>query len=147
MMLAKQQIYHPVYSTLRVAPLLVFPLAVFVLCVAVSQPGWATAVAFSLNMISGAFWSVSYGDLFVFGSLIVLFVEIVKSVNTEASEIMNHSLSMLVAIVCVILFATASAFTNSAFFMLMTMTFIDVIAGFAITIVSARRDIGMQSAH
>ena len=147
MMLAKQQIYHPVYSTLRVAPLLVLPLAVFVFCVAASQPGWATAVAFSLNMISGAFWSVSYGDLFVFGSLIVLFVEIVKSVNTEASEIMNHSLSMLVAIVCVILFATASAFTNSAFFMLMTMTFIDVIAGFAITIVSARRDIGMQSAH
>jgi hypothetical protein len=138
---------HALYSALRIAPLLAFPLAAFVLCAVSSQDGWATAPAFSLNMISGALWSVSYGDLFIFGSLVVLFIEIVKSVNTGASEILNHSLSMLVALICVVLFATASSFTNSTFFMLMAMTFIDVIAGFAITIVAARRDFGTQTSH
>lgn len=136
------------YSTLRVTPLLVLPLAVFVLGAISSQgDGWTTAVAFALNMISGAHWSVSYGDLFVFGSLLVLFVEIVKSVNTDASDILNHGLSMLVAVVCVVLFATSASFTNSAFFMLIAMTFIDVIAGFVITIVAARRDFGVQPSN
>jgi hypothetical protein len=40
------------------------------------------------------------------------------------------------------LFITTASFTNSAFFMLITMMLIDVIAGFAITIVAARRDFG-----
>ena len=84
------------------------------------------------------------GDAMVFASLLVLFVEIVKSVNTGATEILNHGLSMLVAVGCIILFVTSPGFTNSTFFLLTTMTVIDVIAGFAITIVAARRDFGTQ---
>jgi hypothetical protein len=95
-------------------------------------------------MVSGAHWSISWGEFMVFFSLLILFVEIVKSVNTEAREIINHGLSMVIALVCIILFVTTSAFTNSAFFLLTTMTLIDVIAGFVITIIAARRDIGTQ---
>jgi hypothetical protein len=80
--------------------------------------------------------------VFVFVALLVLFVEIVKSVNTGATEILNHGLSMLVAVACIILFVTTSAFTNSTFFLLTSMAFIDVVAGFVITIVAARRDFG-----
>lgn len=136
------------YRALRVAPLLVFPLALFALCVIATQGGsWADAVAFTPHMVSGADWAISYGDLFLSASLLVLFVEIVKAVHTEASDILNHGLSMMVAIACVVLFATVASFTNSTFFILMMMTFIDVIAGFVITIVAARRDFGVQTSH
>lgn len=132
-------------STLRITPLLVFPLALFVLGVMSAQgEGWTNAILFTLSMISGAQWGVSYGDLFVFGSLLILFVEVVKSVHTDARAILNHGLSMLVAVVCIVLFVTSPGFTNSAFFLLIAMTLIDVIAGFVITIVAARRDFGTQ---
>jgi hypothetical protein len=128
-------------AALRVMPLMALPLAVFVLC-ATASGDWTTGVAFAPAMMSGVQWQVSYGDIFVFGSLIVLFVEIMNAVNTDARSILNHGLSTLVALVCVVLFVTTASFTNSTFFMLITMMLIDVIAGFVITIVSARRDFG-----
>jgi len=130
------------FATLRVVPLLVFPLAVFMLMALGLGAGWTTSTFFETDMFSGAHWAVSFGDIFVFVSLLVLFVEIVKSVSTGATEILNHGLSMMVALVCTILFVTGAAFTNSTFFLLTTMAFIDVIAGFIITIVAARRDFG-----
>jgi hypothetical protein len=129
-------------ATLRVVPLLAFPLLVFILCALALGAGWTGSTFFETDMFSGAHWTVSSGDVFVFLTLLVLFVEIVKSVNTGATEILNHGLSMLVAVACTILFVTTSAFTNSTFFLLTSMSFIDVVAGFVITIVAARRDFG-----
>lgn len=130
------------FAALRVVPLLVFPLVVFMFMALGLGAGWTTLTFFETDMFSGAHWAVSFGDIFVFVSLLVLFVEIVKSVSTGATEILNHGLSMVVALACTILFVTGAAFTNSPFFLLTTMAFIDVIAGFVITIVAARRDFG-----
>jgi len=128
---------------LRVLPLFVLPLAVFVLVSLGTQSGaWAEGEAFALSMFSGALWRVTFGDLFVLLCIGVLFVETVKAVNTSAQEIINHGLSMLVAVVCLVLFVTMTAFTNSTFFFMTVMAFFDVAAGLAITIVAARRDIG-----
>lgn len=132
------------FSALRVVPLLVFPLAACVLFTLALGVGWAGLTLVAFDMFSGIRWAVSMGDAMVFASLLVLFIEIVKSVNTGATEILNHGLSMLVAVACIILFVTSPGFTNSTFFLLTTMTVIDVIAGFAITIVAARRDFGTQ---
>jgi hypothetical protein len=122
------------------------PLAVFVLCTTAQWGGsWTSGIAFAPAMMSGVQWQVSYGDIFVFGSLIVLFVEIVNAVNTDARSILNHGLSTLLTLICVVLFVTTASFTNSTFFMLIAMMLIDVIAGFVITIVSARRDFGTQT--
>ncbi len=132
------------FGMLRLMPLMAFPLAIFVLF-ASAQQGWTAGIAFAPAMMSGVQWQVSYGDIFVFGSLIVLFLEIVNSVNTDARSIINHALSALVALICIVLFVTTAAFTNSTFFMLITMMLIDVIAGFVITIVGARRDIGTNN--
>lgn len=129
-------------ATLRVVPLLAFPLAVFALCALAFGAGWTASTFFEADMFSGAHWTVSFGDVFVLIALLILFVEIVKSVNTGATEILNHGLSMLVAVTCIVLFVTSSAFTNSTFFLLTAMSFIDVVAGFIITIVAARRDFG-----
>lgn len=130
-------------GVLRLLPLMALPLAIFILFAAAQQNGsWTDAIAFAPAMMSGVQWQVHYGDIFVFFSLIVLFLEIVNSVNTDSRSIINHALSALVALICIVLFITTASFTNSAFFMLITMMLIDVIAGFVITIVAARRDFG-----
>jgi hypothetical protein len=133
-------------SIFRVTPLLVFPLLFFVLVAAAAGETWTTSTFMTFDMYSGARWTMTNGDAFVTASLFVLFVEIVKSVNTESNEILNHGLSMLVALACVIFFVTSASYGNTAFFLLTAMTIIDVIAGFIITIMTARRDFG-AAAH
>lgn len=125
----------------RIFPLLVLPLAYFAM-VSTGSDGWTTEAYMIFNMYSGATWTITNGEVFVLVCLVLLFVEIVKSVNTRSSEIINHGLSMLVAMGCAILFATQPNYANSAFFLLTAMAIVDVIAGFAISIVTARRDFG-----
>lgn len=130
-------------SFLRIAPLLVFPLVIFMLSAFAAQGAdWTHQLTFTVSTFSGARWDVSYGDLFILTTLGVLFIEIVKAVNTNATEIINHGLSMLVAVICLVLFLTMPDFTNSTFFLLTVIAFFDVAAGLAITIVAARRDLG-----
>jgi len=97
---------------------------------------------FSVNMFSGDSWGVSFADVFMGLSLLLLFVEIVKATRTDAMSIINHGLSMLLCVVCIIEFIALKGFSNSVFFLLTMMTVLDVVAGFTITIVAAKRDFG-----
>lgn len=97
---------------------------------------------FSLTMFSGDKWNVSFGDIFLILCLFLLFVETIKSTRTDAAAIVNHGLSMVVAIVCIILFITTNGFSNTVFLLLTMMQILDVIAGFTVTIVGAKRDFG-----
>lgn len=135
-------------TALNIIPLLVFPLILynFVVLTGIATPGnvgsWLASPIFTIGMFSGDAWGVSFGDVFMGLSLLLLFVEIVKSTRTDASSIINHGLSMLLAVVCIIQFITLQGFSNSVFFLLALMTILDVIAGFTVTIVAAKRDFG-----
>lgn len=101
-------------------------------------------------MISGASWQISISDCLIILALVLLFVEIVRaSASMKTTTLVNHALSVIVMMLGAILFIIASAFSNSTFFIIVVMTVIDVVAGFTISIVSARRDFGIspQSAH
>ncbi len=99
---------------------------------------------FSLPMISGVKWVLTKGDAIILLSIVFLFLEILKSTSTGTSTIANHAISMLLFIVCMIEFLLAPNFATSTFFILMMMTLLDVLAGVVVTIVSARRDFGMD---
>ena len=134
-------------SILNVVPLLVFPLMFYNLVVltgiAPAPVGdWMTQAIFRVGMFSGDSWGVSFADVFTGLSLLLLFVEIVKATRTDAMSIVNHGLSMLLCVVCIIQFVTMTGFSNSVFFLLTLMTVLDVVAGFTITIVAAKRDFG-----
>lgn len=94
----------------------------------------------SLPMVSGANWTMTGGDLLILISLIFLFVEILKSTSTGTATIMNHAVSMILFIVCLVEFLLFPQFATSIFFVLTMMTLLDVLAGVVVTIVSARRD-------
>ncbi len=99
---------------------------------------------FSLPMISGVKWVLSKGDAILLLSIVFLFLEILKSTSTGTSTIINHAISMMLFILCLIEFLLAQNFATSTFFILMSMTLLDVLAGVVVTIVSARRDFGVD---
>jgi hypothetical protein len=94
----------------------------------------------SLPMVSGANWTMTGGDLLVLVGLVFLFAEILKSTSTGAATIVNHAISMILFIVCLMEFLLFPQFATSVFFVLTMMTLLDVLAGMVVTIVSARRD-------
>ncbi|WP_051601412.1 hypothetical protein [Hyphomonas beringensis] len=96
-----------------------------------------------LPMISGVDWILTKGDAILLLAVVFLFLEILKSTSTGTSTIMNHAVSMILFIVCLIEFLLLPNFATSTFFILMSMTLLDVLAGVVVTIVSARRDFGV----
>jgi hypothetical protein len=94
----------------------------------------------SVPMISGVTWTLTNGAVLLMLGLLFLFLEILKSTSTGTATIMNHAVSMILFIVCLIEFLLIADFATSIFFILTIMTLLDVLAGVVVTIVSARRD-------
>ena len=80
----------------------------------------------------------------IFASLVILFIELLKSTTSQRIAIINHSLSMILFIVCLVEFLLSRAFATSAFFLLSMMVLLDVLAGFIVTIVSSRRQLDIN---
>ena len=95
---------------------------------------------FSVPLVSGAVWEVKLGDIFLAFGLVMLFLELVNSTKTGTSTIINHALSMLVLLVALVQFIVLPQFGTSVFFLIVLLNLLDVIAGFTVTITSARRD-------
>ena len=134
-------------------PLLALPVLVYNLVALTLAGGFASQVAtgrfteplFTVAMTSGSPWPVSLSDLLLAGALVVLFIELLKSTTSRRIAIINHSLSMILFILCLVEFLLAPAFATSTFFLLTVMVLLDVLAGFIVTIVAARRDIDLGS--
>lgn len=137
-------------SVITAFPLLLIPVFVYNIFAIISliggDPGSAynamTAVQFTIPMPApGSHWAVSIGDVVLFGALICLFFELLKSTQSDSVAIINHSLSMVLFIVCLVEFLLLRPFATSTFFLLTAMTLMDVLAGFIVTAISARKDI------
>ena len=96
---------------------------------------------FSVPMTSGASWSVGVGDMILFLALILLFFELLKSTSSQKVAIVNHALSLIVFVVCLVEFLLIRGFATSTFFLIVTMVMLDVLAGFIVTIIAARKDL------
>ena len=97
----------------------------------------------SFTMFSGEEWRFTIGDFIVLLTLLLLFVEVVKSTRTSAIEVVNHGLSTLTFIIALVEFITLQGFATSTFFLITAMAVFDVVAGFTISIVAAKRDLGV----
>lgn len=102
--------------------------------------------AVTIHMFSGDDWRYSVGDALVTLSLILLFIEIVKATRTNARQIANHGLSMLVFIIALVEFIVLHGFATSTFFLILVMCLVDVVGGYTISIVAAEHDLGVGRA-
>ena len=80
-----------------------------------------------LQMMSGALWSMSLGDLLIVIGLVMMFFEILKATRTGSWSVIDHLLSTFLFVA----------------FILMVIAFVDVIAGFSVSIRSASRDVSI----
>lgn len=101
---------------------------------------------FSIGMISDADWTLTLGDLVILITLVLLFVELIKATRTGGSSIVDHALSTILFVLCLVEFLLVPEAATSVFFFIMIVTLIDVVAGFSITIRAARRDFGFGGA-
>jgi hypothetical protein len=126
------------HSWISAVPLFAF---VVIAYVAFASGGADFALTrFTVAMPSGGAWTITLGDMVLVVALFVLFFEILKSTRTGGNSVVDHSLSMIVFVVCLILFLIWPPAATSLFFLIMLTSLIDVIAGFSVTIRAARRD-------
>ena len=125
-------------AVLRAVPLLGFVL-VLANMLALLGEGFDTELL-KFTMTSGADMRLAAGDLVVLAGLLLLYIEIFKATRTSNASILDHVASLVVFVVALVEFLLLPRFAHGAFLALLVMTLIDVIAGFTVTLSSARRD-------
>jgi hypothetical protein len=120
-------------------PLLAFVVAAYT-ALALAAPGWLEATLFGLPLLSGVVLSVRGGDLLLIIGLLLLCVEIYRATSSSTAAILNHILSLVVFIIALIELIVMPQMASMTFFLIVLMTLSDVIAGFTVTITTARRD-------
>jgi len=124
-------------------PLLIVPFIVYNIQIFLDGVGVWDNEVFTLKMISGESWIMNMGDLMICVGLLLLFFEILKATRIGANSIVDHLLSTFVFIAFLVEFLLVPGAAHTVFFMLMVIALIDVLAGFAVSIRSATRDVSL----
>ncbi|MBF0265266.1 MAG: hypothetical protein HQL46_08335 [Gammaproteobacteria bacterium] len=129
----------PFFSYLLLANLTIFLLK------GNNAPDLLNAIIFQMSLFSGATFNLSVNGLFLILGAVFLFIEIIKSTRTNNASIIDHMLSSLVFIGFLVVFIVMPGAASETYFVLMLMSLIDFIAGFTITITSARKDFSLSN--
>ncbi len=101
------------------------------------------ATVFSARLISGAQLTLTVGHLFIIFGLVALFLEIVAAVKSSLDTVVDHAVSMIVFVIFLIQFIVMAKAGTATFLILTIMALLDVIAGFTVSLSTARRDINL----
>jgi hypothetical protein len=105
------------------------------------DPAALLAQSVPVKVFSGDLWKISLGDVLDILALLLLFIETVKAARTSHREILNHALSVLTFVAALVEFIVLKGFGTSTFFLITAMCLFDVVGGYTISIVAARRDL------
>lgn len=125
-------------------PLLLVPFAIYNI-VAFLMPGvsWSSALT-TVHMVSGADWAMSAGDLLITLSILLLFGELMKSTRIGVRSVVDHGLSLLLFLGILVEFLLVQQAATATFFLLVIISFVDVLGGFAVTLRTAQRDLTVE---
>ena len=125
-------------------PLLLIPFAIYNI-VAFLMPGlsWTGALT-TVHMISGGDWSMSAGDMLVTLAILLLTGEILKSTRIGILTVVDHGLSLVLFLGMLVEFLLVKQAASAIFFLLLVISFVDVLGGFAVTLRSAQRDLTVE---
>lgn len=131
-------------SFYRHVPMIGVLAVVYLIVAAVYEAALVATVFKDLKLPSGASWTFSVHDLFVLVGLALLYLEILKSTRSGRAQIVEHIVSMIVFVGCLLLFLLVAKTGSTTFLLITCMSAIDVVAGFTVSIVSARRDLEIE---
>ena len=104
---------------------------------------WASEL-FSVTMMSGGVFAMTIADALVLVALLLSFFEILKSTRTSNASLIDHLLSTFVFVAFLVEFLLVRGAATSLFFTLMVIAFVDVIAGFAVSLRASSRDVNLR---
>lgn len=130
----------------KALPLIVISFIMYNAIVLLDRTGDATAFlaqkVLPVPLMTGVLW-LTWGDLIILLTMGLLFIELMKATYTSSASLLDHGLSMLVFVACLIEFLLVKAAGTSVFFFIVVATLIDVMAGYTIGIRVARRDLSI----
>jgi hypothetical protein len=128
-------------------PLLLIPFAIYnIIALLMRDVEWTTPLT-TVHMMSGKDWVMTWEDVLVGFAILLLAIEIMKSTRTGTRTIMDHILSMALFVGMLVEFLLLYEAGTSTFFLLMLISLVDVVAGFIISIRTAKRDIDLSGAR
>ena len=87
--------------------------------------------------------ALTWGDLLIILTLGLLFAEVIKATRTASSSLVDHGLSMLVFVACLVELLLVRSAATSVFLIITIAALVDVMAGYTIGIRVARRDLSI----
>jgi hypothetical protein len=125
-------------------PLLLIPFAIYNI-IAFLMPGvtWTGVVA-TVHMVSGADWTMSAGDILIALAIVLLCGEVMKSTRIGIRTVVDHALSLILFLGMLVEFILVRQAATATFFLLLVVSFIDILGGFAVTLRSAQRDLTVE---
>lgn len=122
-------------------PLLLLPLLLahgLILAGSGMEAAW-----FTTPLPSGAAFTLTGGTATIAIGLLCLFAEVFKASGATRASLLDHALSLLVFVIILLEFLLWPAAGHAVFLLLLIMALVDVIAGFAVGLAVARRDVGI----
>ena len=125
-------------------PLLLIPFAIYNIIAFLMPEVRFSAELFTIPMLSKENLAVSMGDMLLIFAIMILFVEIVKATRLGSRSIVDHLLSLILFIAMLGEFMIVKQAATATFLLLVTLSFVDVVGGFSVTIRSSQRDIALE---
>jgi hypothetical protein len=125
-------------------PLLLVPFAIYnIIAFLMPGLGWTGALT-TVHMVSGGDWSMSAGDMLITLAILLLFGEMMKSTRIGIRTVVDHALSLILFLGMLVEFLMVKQAASATFFLLLVVSFVDVLGGFAVTQRSAQRDLTVE---
>lgn len=113
-------------------PLLLIPIAIYNI-IAFLMPGVSFADRlFKTRLMSGAEWTVAFGDCLVALGVLLLLLEVIKGARPGAKYLTDHLLSLIVFGAAAAEFLMWSKFATSTYFLLTLLALTDFLSGIAL---------------
>ena len=124
-------------------PLLLVPFAIYNIIAFLMPVAWTTAIT-TVHLMSGGDWSMTAGDMLISISILFLFGELMKSTRIGVRSVVDHGLSLLLFLGMIVEFLMVPQAGTGTFFLLLVISFVDVLGGFAVTLRTAQRDLTVE---
>jgi hypothetical protein len=126
-------------------PLLLIPFAIYnMIAFLMAGVSWTSPVT-TVHMMSGQDWVLTWEDVLLALSILLLWIEIIKSTRLGMRSVMDHILAMALFIAMLVEFLLVQQAGTSTFFLLMMSALVDVLSGFIIGMRSGRRQVEVDN--
>jgi hypothetical protein len=116
------------------APLLVIPFAIYNI-IAFLMPGvsWSAPLT-HLQLMSGAEWTMSVGDILVTFTVLILIVEVIKFARIGTRSFVDHALALLLLFGMTAEFVWVTQAATATFFLMLVIAFVEAAGGIGVSL-------------